>query len=62
MRINKIRFGLGILLTFCYSVSCEDVLDQQNPNALSTDLFWQDAEDVQQAVVGAYSPMSTILV
>lgn len=60
MRINKIRFGLGILLTFCYSVSCEDVLDQQNPNALSTDLFWQDAEDVQQAVVGAYSPMSTI--
>jgi hypothetical protein len=41
-------------------VACEDILDQKNPNALSTDLFWQDEEDVQQAIIGAYSPMSTI--
>ena len=42
-------------------ISCEDeLLNQTNPNALSTESFWQDEEDVRQAVVGAYSPMSTI--
>ncbi len=49
-----------ILILMGSSISCEDLLDQENPNALSTDLFWESEEDAQQAIVGAYSPMSTI--
>ncbi|MGX1930994.1 RagB/SusD family nutrient uptake outer membrane protein [Flagellimonas sp. 2504JD4-2] len=55
---NRFKFLSFILIGVL--ISCSNLLDQQNPNALSTDSFWKDDEDVQQAVVGAYSPMSTI--
>ncbi len=57
---NIFKVKLSFLILIAISISCDDLLDQTNPNALSTDSFWQDEEDVQQAVVGAYSPMSTI--
>ena len=60
MKNIKIKFSFLALVFMGSAISCGDLLDQQNPNALSTDSFWQDEEDVQQAVVGAYSPMSTI--
>lgn len=56
----KTKFSFLILILMVGLISCNDLLDQVNPNALSTSSFWQDEEDVQQAVVGAYSPMSTI--
>ncbi len=60
MKNFTIKFSFLMLVLMGSTISCNDLLDQENPNALSTDSFWQDEEDVQQAVVGAYSPMSTI--
>ena len=53
MKNIKIKFSFLALVFMGSAISCGDLLDQQNPNALSTDSFWQDEEDVQQAVVGA---------
>jgi len=60
MKNFKNRLSFLVIVLMISTIACDDLLDQTNPNALSTADFWQDAEDVQQAVVGAYSPMSTI--
>ncbi|MEO9511235.1 MAG: RagB/SusD family nutrient uptake outer membrane protein [Flavobacteriaceae bacterium] len=53
-----------ILITiFCltFFLGCDsDFLNETNPNTLTPDDFWQDADDAQSAIIGAYSPLSTI--
>lgn len=45
---------------FFLTESCNnDLLDQVNPNALSVDSFFKNANDAQLALNGAYSPLST---
>lgn len=60
MEKNIIKLLFLTLILLGSSVSCDDLLEQKNPNALSTGLFWEDAQDVEQAVVGMYSPLSTV--
>lgn len=52
------------IITICFLtffLGCDsDFLDQTNPNTLTPDNFWQDAGDAQSAIIGAYSPLSTI--
>jgi hypothetical protein len=47
--------GLMILTGSCSN----ELLNQENPNAISVDNFYKDAKDAQIALVGAYSPLST---
>lgn len=52
-----------IVLICCmtFFLGCEgDFLNETNPNTLTPDNFWQDADDAQSAIIGAYSPLSTI--
>lgn len=37
-----------------FFVSCEDELDQQNPNVLTEDSFWQTGDEVQSALAATY--------
>ena len=60
MKKHTIKLILLVLILFTGSISCTDILDQTNPNALSTENFWQNEQQVQEALVGTYSPMSTV--
>lgn len=49
-----------LLITTCMALpfSCDDVLDQTNPNEISTLSFWRNAADAQLAVNGMYHPFT----
>ncbi|PIB30415.1 hypothetical protein BFP77_04580 [Maribacter sp. 4U21] len=52
-----------ILIIICFACisGCEtDLLEQSNPNTLTPDIFWQSEADATAAIIGTYSPMSTI--
>ncbi|WKN29697.1 RagB/SusD family nutrient uptake outer membrane protein [Porifericola rhodea] len=60
---NKYRFVISlslILVLFPLSYCSDEVLDINDPNRLSPDLFWKTAEDAEKALVGVYSPLTTI--
>lgn len=42
------------------SFGCSDFLDQENPNTLTPGNFWQTEADANSAIIGAYSPLSTV--
>lgn len=48
-------------LCFIFLLGCEkDLLDQANPNTLTPDIFWKTEADATSAIIGTYSPLSTI--
>ncbi|MFT4565624.1 MAG: hypothetical protein ACI9FN_000577 [Saprospiraceae bacterium] len=50
-----------IFLGFTFLLGCEEgFLDQTNPNTLTPDIFWQSEADATAAIIGTYSPLSTI--
>ncbi|MEP1486821.1 MAG: RagB/SusD family nutrient uptake outer membrane protein [Algibacter sp.] len=52
-----------IITICCFTLllGCDgDILNQTNPNTLTPDNFWQDGDDAQSAIIGTYSPLSTI--
>lgn len=50
-----------VVCCLAFFLGCDnDFLDQTNPNTLTPDNFWLDADDAQSAIIGAYSPLSTI--
>lgn len=60
MKKYIVKSSAVLLALIVLSCDSDKLLDQDNPNALSTSLFWKTETDVERAVVGAYSPMSTI--
>ncbi len=50
--ISKYISLLFVALSFS---SCEDFLTKVNPNVVTTDTFWQDADEAQQGIAAAYS-------
>ena len=63
MKNNKITIK-GVLALFALlslNISCsDDVLNQDNPNALVPSSFWSTPEDANKAIIGAYSPFIAI--
>tara|TARA_R110000868_G_scaffold79514_3_gene226256 strand:- start:11943 stop:13454 length:1512 start_codon:yes stop_codon:yes gene_type:complete len=52
---------ISILCCYLILFGCSDnFLNQENPNTLTPDQFWKTSEDAQSAIIGAYSPLSTI--
>jgi len=51
--MKKIRF---LLLTVCLTtfVSCENILDQKNPNKLDSSNFWQSEKELSEGLNAAY--------
>ena len=49
-----------LLLLFTVSSCDNSFLEPANENELSPDTFWQSADDARKAIVGAYSPLSTV--
>jgi len=50
---------VGVSLT---ALSCDnDALDVEDPNRVTPDNFWRNAEDAKKGVVAAYGPLTTIL-
>ena len=54
--MNKIKF-LILLIAGLAMMSCEDLLNQTNPNAPDSDSYWQTEEDVQSGLNAAYRPL-----
>lgn len=49
--IYQVVFGIALILTGCN----ESLLDQSNPNKLTPDSFWQNAEDAKANLTAVYS-------
>ena len=50
-----------LLCSLTFILSCNnDFLNQENPNTLTPDQFWETEADAQSAIIGTYSPLSTI--
>ncbi len=49
----------AVIITVFGIVSCTDVLDQVNPNSISGDTFWRNADDAIKAVGGLYHGAGT---
>ncbi|GAB3649798.1 RagB/SusD family nutrient uptake outer membrane protein [Echinicola sediminis] len=61
LNINKKIAGLTLGISLALMSGCEEnLLDQTNPNAITPDTFWRNADDAQKAIVGAYSPFTDI--
>ena len=59
MKAYSKSFLLLVLALALVPISCnEDLLDQVNPNTVSTITFWEDADDVSLAVNGMYHPIT----
>lgn len=57
--IPKVLFT--VLVLFFTATSCDDeFLEPVNQNELSPTTFWETADDARKAIVGAYSPLSTV--
>jgi len=55
------KYLLIIICCFISFWGCDDdFLNQENPNTLTPDQFWKTSEDAQSAIIGTYSPLSTI--
>ncbi|WP_075602392.1 RagB/SusD family nutrient uptake outer membrane protein [Saccharicrinis aurantiacus] len=53
-----IKYTLGVALAVSLLSSCEDkLLDQDNPNAITTDTFWQSESDFEKAQNALYSSL-----
>lgn len=58
---NRIKVFLTNTLVLILMLGCnDDLLEQTNPNQLTTDSFWQTAEDAELGLIGAYSPLSVV--
>lgn len=53
-----IKYTLGVALALSSLTSCEDqMLNQDNPNAITTDTFWQSESDFEKAQNALYSSL-----
>ncbi|MBT2160925.1 RagB/SusD family nutrient uptake outer membrane protein [Zobellia barbeyronii] len=51
--------ALVVLLVTSYSCR-KDILEQENPNAVTPQSFWKSEEDANKGIIGAYSPFTHI--
>src|SRR5690606_11780302 len=56
----KVSLPLTVLLFTGSFYSCNDILDQSNPNAITPKSFWKTADDATKGILGAYSPFTHI--
>lgn len=53
-------FVAMIVVVFTTITACEDILDQDNPNALAPSNFWRNADDAKKGIMGAYAAFTDI--
>ncbi len=59
---TSLKIGLVLLSVFIFNMGCnDDLLNQENPNAVTPDVFWKTEADANRAIIGAYSPFTNIL-
>lgn len=57
-RFSKFLFIPMVAFLVIFSSCSEDLLNQNNGNTVSANIFWQDADDVTLAVNGMYHPIT----
>ena len=55
--MKNILTKLAVVLTIVFLQSCETYLEEVNPNALSSDTYWQDLEQSNKNLTSIYSAM-----
>ncbi|MCF8716239.1 RagB/SusD family nutrient uptake outer membrane protein [Joostella atrarenae] len=64
MKKNIIKASLYLFVAtiavIVYGCRKDDILDQENPNAITPDSFWNTEEDATKGIIGAYSPFTHI--
>ena len=56
-----IKTTLTILISGMLFSSCEDQLNQANPNQATEDTFWKDETDFNLALTSCYTPLKNAL-
>lgn len=56
-----IKTTLTILMSGMLFSSCEDQLNQANPNQATEDTFWKDETDFNLALTSCYTPLKNAL-
>lgn len=54
MKMKNIKYLILIIFSFIFIVSCEDILDQKNPNEMDTTNFWKTEEDLEAGLNATY--------
>lgn len=54
--MDKIKY-LILLIVGLIAISCEDLLEQKNPNKQDSDTFWTTEEELSQGLNAAYRPL-----
>lgn len=57
---KKIFFALALIMLPVASCN-EDILEVQDENRLNPDVFWSSGNDAKLAIIGAYSPLTSVL-
>ncbi|MBC6997067.1 RagB/SusD family nutrient uptake outer membrane protein [Cytophaga sp. FL35] len=63
--MRKIKISKSLLVTLVVllvvTYSCrKDILEQENPNAVTPQSFWKTEDDAEKGIIGAYSPFTHI--
>lgn len=54
IKITIRTIALCLTITFCFS-SCDDILDQKNPNQTSSDNFWKNLNETKKGIISTYA-------
>lgn len=60
MKLNKIMF-CTLLVAGISLTSCENLLEQVNPNMATEDTFWKNEKDFELALTSCYTPLKNAL-
>ena len=60
LRHKVLKIGAVVLVILTTNYCSSDILDVEDPNRLSPQLFWKNAEDAEKGLVGVYGPLTTI--
>lgn len=56
-----IKTAIAVLFTGLFFCSCEDQLNQSNPNKATDDTFWKNEADFNAALTSCYTPLKNAL-
>jgi hypothetical protein len=60
LRFKALKLAVVLVLLLTMNFCTSEILEVKDPNRLSPQLFWQNAEDAEKGIVGVYGPLTTI--
>lgn len=62
MTMKKLRYLTIVLLSGFIFTTCDDFLDEQNPNTITDQSFWITEQDFNKGLMAVYRKLSNLVV